>query len=78
MDVGAAGQHVDPAAGGEQLVGERLGAVDRALLALDEQLALRDPQRDGLRRDDVLERAALLSGEDRRVDLLGVLLAGTG
>ncbi len=36
-------------------------------------LGLRDPQRDRLARDHVLERAALLTGEHRGVDLLGVL-----
>ena len=55
--------------------GERLGPGDRPLLALAELLGRGDPQGDGLGGDHVLERAALLAGEDRRVDLLGVLLA---
>ena len=37
VHVGAAGQHVDAVAGAEQLRGDRLGAVDRALLALAEE-----------------------------------------
>ncbi len=59
----------------QQRLGERGGAVDRALLALLERLTHRDAEGDGLRGDHVLERAALLAGEHRRVDLLGVLLA---
>ena len=66
-----------PCAGlAEQLVGHRPGARERALLALAERA--RRPailQRHGLAGDDVLERAALLAGEHRGVDLLRVLLA---
>ena len=58
-----------------QRLGEDLGAVDRALLALAEGLGGGDLQGHRLAGDDVLERAALLAGEDGRVDLLGVLLA---
>ena len=59
----------------QQLLGHGLGARDGALLALLEQLGLGDLERDRLAGDDVLERAALLAGEDGGVDLLGVLLA---
>ena len=59
----------------EQLLGDGLGAVDRALLALAERVRRGDLQRDRLARDHVLERAALLAGEHGRVDLLRVLLA---
>ena len=55
--------------------GDRLRARDRALLALAEGVGGGDPERDRLARDHVLERAALLAGEDGRVDLLRVLLA---
>ena len=41
VDVGAAGEHVDAVAGAEQLLGDGLRAVDRALLALAEQLGRR-------------------------------------
>src|SRR4051794_40067066 len=75
VDVGTAGEHVDPVAGAEQGVRHRLGAGDRALLALAEGVGLGDAQRDRLAGDDVLERAALLAGEDGRVDLLGQLVA---
>ena len=51
-----------------------LRAGDGALLALLEEVAGRDLERDGLGRDRVLERAALLAREDRGVDLLRVLL----
>ena len=61
-------------AGTQQLLGERLGALDGPLLTLAEQLAFGDPQRDGLGRDDVLEWPALLAGEDGGVDLFRVLL----
>ena len=56
------------------VVGDRLGAGDRAPLALAEGLGLGDPERDRLAGDHVHQRAALLAGEDGRVDLLGVLL----
>ena len=75
VHVGAAGEHVDRAGRAQQLIGERLGAGHRALLALAEELGLRDAEGDRLARDDVLERAALLAREDGRVDGLGVLLA---
>jgi hypothetical protein len=74
VHVGAAREDRDPVARAHELGGDGLGAGDRAALALAEALAHRDAEGDGLRGDDVLERAALLAGEDRRVDLLGVLL----
>ena len=37
VHVGAAGEHVDAVPGAEQLLGDRLGAVDGALLALAER-----------------------------------------
>jgi hypothetical protein len=75
MHVGPAGEHRHAVAGAEQLLGHRLGAGDRAALALAELLGLRDAERDRLAGDDVHERAALLAGEHRGVDLLAVLLA---
>ena len=78
MDIGAAGQHVDAVAGLEQLRRDRLGAGDGAPLALAEELALGDPQGDRLGGDDVLQRAALLAGEDGGVDLLRVAPRGRG
>ena len=44
------------------------------LLALAEDVALGDPEADRLGRDHVLERAALLPGEDGLVDRLAVFL----
>ncbi len=57
-----------------QLLGDGLGALQRAFLALAEQLGGGDPQRHRLSGDHVLQRASLLTGEDRRVDLLLQLL----
>ncbi len=74
VDVGAAGEQVDAVAGIEQLLGDGLGAVERALLALLEGLRRGDLQRDRFTRDHVLQRPALLAGEDSGVDRLGVLL----
>ena len=74
VHVGAAGEHVDAVARLQELARQRPGAGHRAALALGEQLAGGDPEGHGLGRDDVLERPALLPGEHRRVDLLGVLL----
>ena len=77
VHVGAAGQHrhaVRRRVAGQQFGRERPGAVQRALLALTERVGLRDPQRHRLAGDDVLQRPALLAGEHRGVDLLGVLL----
>src|SRR3954468_10364241 len=59
----------------KQLLGHRLRAGHGALLTLAEELGLRDLERDGLAGDHVLERPALLAGEDGGVDLPGVLLA---
>ncbi len=78
VHVGAAGEHVDAVAGLQQLLGERARALHGATLALGEQLAGGDPEGDGLGRDHVLERPALLAGEDGRVDLLGVAPACRG
>ena len=64
VHVGAAGEDVDAVAGVEQRGGDGLGAGDRALLALAEQLAARDLEGDRLAGDDVLQRAALLARED--------------
>ena len=57
-----------------QCLGDRLGARHRAALTLGEQLAFGDLERDGLGRDHMLQRAALLAGEHGGVDLLGELL----
>ncbi len=73
VDVGAAGQHRDAA--GDQLVGEGLSVDDRRPLALAELLGGGDLHRDGLGGDHVHERAALVAGEDRPVDVGPVLLA---
>ena len=78
VHVGAAREDVHAVPGLEQLLGDGLRAVDRALLALAERVRRGDLQRDRLARDHVLERAALLAGEHGRVDLLGVLLARRG
>ena len=75
VHVGPARQHVDTRAGGEQFLGQRLGTGHGAALALAEELGLGDAEGHCLARDDVLERPALLAGEDGRVDRLGVLLA---
>ena len=64
VDVGAAGEHVDPA--GDQLLGEGPGVGDRLPLARAELLGRGDPQRHRLGGDDVHQRAALAAGEDRR------------
>lgn len=74
VDVGAAGDDVDT--GGARIVlqqplGQDRCAVERALLALAEFRCRSEFERDGLGGDDVLERAALLAGEHRRVELLG-------
>jgi hypothetical protein len=74
VHVGAAGEHGHPVAGLPELLGQRPGAVQRAPLALAERLALGDLQRHRLAGDDMLERAALLAREHRRVDLLRQLL----
>ena len=55
-------------------VGERPRVGDRLALAGAEGLGLGDPERHGLGGDDVHQRAALLAGEDRAVDLLRELL----
>ena len=55
-------------------LGDRLRARHRAALALGEQLRFGDLQRDRLGGDHVLERPALLAGEDGGVDLFGELL----
>ncbi len=60
----------------EQPVGEDAGALEGALLALAELGLAGELERDGLGGDDVLERAALLAGEDAGVQLLGEVLAG--
>ena len=74
MHVGAAGEHVDAVAGLQQLGRERAGALDGATLALGKQLTGGDLEGHSLGGDCVLERAALLAGEDGRIDLLGELL----
>jgi hypothetical protein len=74
VHLGAAGQHRDPGllhVVGHQPAGEHPGAVQRPLLALPELLGRRDLERDRLGRDHVLERPALLAGEDGAVDFLG-------
>ncbi|GAA3044020.1 hypothetical protein GCM10020000_24360 [Streptomyces olivoverticillatus] len=76
VHVRAAGQDGDAGLGHvrlHQTLGEDLRALEGALLALLELLARGDLEGDRLGRDDVLQRAALLPGEDRRVDLLGQL-----
>ena len=54
----------------EEAVGEDLRAGERAFLALPELGLGGELERDGLAGDHVLERAALLSGEHRGVELL--------
>ena len=74
MDVGAAGDHVDPRCARillEQTLGQDLRAVEGALLALAELRLGGQLERHRLGRDDVLERAALLTGEHRGIELLG-------
>ena len=64
-----------PGRGGSHQLGRHgAGAVDRALLTLTEQRAHGDLEGHRLGGDDVLQRAALLAREDRRVHLLRVLL----
>ena len=74
MDVGASADDRDARGRdvfGEQPLGDDAGTTQRTLLALAE-LGLRgDLEGDRLAGDDVLERPALLTGEDRGVDLLG-------
>ncbi len=77
MHVGAAGEDGDAHLGDvrlDQALGEDAGAVQGALLALLELLGRRDLEGDRLGRDHVLQRTALLTGEDRGVDLLRELL----
>ena len=50
-------------------VGEKMGTFEGAFLAFLEIGRRRDLERHGLGRDDVLQRAALLAGEDGGVDL---------
>ncbi len=74
VHVGAARAHADPGSldvVGHQPLGQDLRPAHRALLTVAELLAHRDLERHGLRRDDVHQRAALLPGEHRGVDLLG-------
>ena len=74
VHVGAAADHRDPGRGdvvGEQPLGDDLGALQRALLPLAERRLGRQLERHRLGGDHVLQRAALLAGEDRGVDLLG-------
>ena len=55
----------------DQPLGEDPGAGQHALLAFLELFGRGDLEGHGLAGDDVLQRAALLAGEHRRVDLLG-------
>src|SRR5919109_2888091 len=72
VDVRAAGQHVD--ARREHLLRHHGRALARAPLPLPEGLGLSDLERHRLPRDHVHQRAALVPGEDARVDLLRVIL----
>ena len=72
MRVGAARQEVDPA--GEQRLRERVGVRADLPLVGAELLRRGDLEARRLRRDHVLERAALQPREDGAVDRLGVLL----
>ena len=60
----------------QQPVGEDPGAGEGALLPLAEGRLGCELERHGLGRDDVLQRAALLAGEHRGVELLGQLGGG--
>src|SRR5207245_6148410 len=72
VDVGAAGEYIEAAL--LKHLAEGLRVRDRLPLALPEEVARGDPQADRLGRDDVLEGAALLAGEDRLVDRMPELL----
>ena len=61
-----------------EALGEELRALQGAGLAVGELLGGRHLEGDGLRSDHVHQRAALLAGEDRGIDLLGPLLQCTG
>ena len=79
VHVGATGEHRDTGLGdiltGEP-VGEDLGTGQSAALTLGELLGAGDLEGNGLGRDHMHERAALLTGEDGRVELLGPFLFG--
>src|SRR5690625_2267211 len=67
----------DPVAVASQLPGQLLGVLDDAPAVLPELRLHRLAEGDGLRRYHVLERAALVAGEDRPVDQLADLLVVT-
>ena len=71
MGVGAAGDERDAAL--DQGLAERLGVVDHALGVELEIRLERLAEGDGLGGDDMHQRAALETGEQRRVDLLADL-----
>ena len=70
--VGAAGEQVEPAL--DQRLGERVGVRAHLRLVVAEGLGRGDAEARRLRRDRVLERAALHAREDGAVDGLGELL----
>jgi hypothetical protein len=72
VHIGAAGDHGDAGFGDVGLGGGRrdLGALQDALLALLEFLGAGDLEGHGLGGDDVLQRAALLAGEDAELIFL--------
>ena len=57
--------------GGQQAFGDDAGAFQGAFLAFAELRLSSELERNSLRGNDVLQRATLLSGENRGVDLLG-------
>ncbi|CAG7314864.1 hypothetical protein PICSAR65_01439 [Mycobacterium avium subsp. paratuberculosis] len=77
MDVGAAADHRHAGGrhvGARQPLGEDARPGQGAPLPVGELFRAGDLERDGLGGDDVHERPALLAGEHRGVDRLGVLL----
>ena len=70
--VGASGEHVEPAV--HQRLRERVRIAPDLRLVVAERLRRGDLEARRLRRDRVLERAALHAREDRAVDCLRVLL----
>jgi hypothetical protein len=74
MHVSTAGEYRDPRIadiGLPEPLGEDFGAVEAALLTLNEIGPGGHLEGHCLGGDDVLQRSALLTGKDRRVDLLG-------
>src|SRR5690606_4480084 len=81
VDVGTAGDDGDAglADGGlHEPLGDDPGALEGAALPVGELLAGGNLERHGLGGDDVHERAALLAGEDRGVELLARVLGVAG